>query len=280
MMSHWFIWNEKNSFADFGLWVRELPKHVRAKERYREIKIPGRAGSLILTEGEDIYDPYATELKVSCKNTIDIDKAVSWLRGTGELVLSTDLSKVIHARIANEVIFERDEKNKLFIGVVPLYCQPFKTRRNPSQDAVTITSSGTMYNPGDVASKPIIRTNATGNVTITISGQSMAFSHLPGHVVIDCDAQLIIAQAQAYDSTKYYYVNDYAIANNNLYRFTSEGIGSTTTWEQVDDWDGNLYNYIWQGAFTGEYFKIPKGNNTVTVSNGGTITIEPQWRWV
>lgn len=202
MLTHWFIWNGKNSFADFGLWVRELPKRTRAKERYSEVKIPGRSGTLIQTEGEDVYDPYATELKVSCKNTIDIDRAVNWLRGPGELVLSTDPGKVIHARIVNEVIFERDEKNKLLIGVIPLYCQPFKTRHHPSEDAVTITAGGTMYNPGDVASRPTVSITGTGaDVTVTIAGNSMVFNDLNGTIEVDCDASMVTQNGSLWAGT-------------------------------------------------------------------------------
>lgn len=197
MMTPWFIWKGKNSFADFGLWVRKLPKRTRAKERHEQIVIPGRAGSLIMTEGEDVYDAYSGEMIVSCKNTINLDRVKEWLRGSGELILSDDLSKAYTARIVNEVPFDREEKDKLFVGTIPFLFQPFRKGRYPERDERVILSgtSGTLFNPGDVASRPIVRIIGSGDNQITIAGQTMAFENLPGPpsypVEVDCDAQIV-----------------------------------------------------------------------------------------
>lgn len=195
MNSYWFIWKGKNSLGDFGLWVRKLPKRTRAAERYKSIEIPGRPGSLILTEGEDIYDAYSDEMVVSCKDNINTDKIIEWLSGSSDLILSDDINKARPARIVGAVKFDREIKDHLFVGTIPFLFQPFRKNRYPGQDSVTLSASGTIYNPGDVASRPVVSIVASGDKSITIGGMTMEFSDLSGTaskpVIVDCDAGII-----------------------------------------------------------------------------------------
>lgn len=202
MKTHWFIWKGKNSFSDFGLWIRKLPKRTRPKERYQEIEIPGRAGSLILTEGEDVYAAYSDEMTVSCKNNINLDRVTEWLRGQGELILSTDITKAYTVRIANAVVFDREEKDKLFTGTIPLLFQPFRHSVYPERDTVILTgSAGTITNPGDIASRPIVSITGSGNNTVTIGERAVSFTGISGTIKVDCGAQIITAGNQIWDGT-------------------------------------------------------------------------------
>lgn len=276
-MMPWFIWKGKNSLADFGLWIGSLPKRKRAEERSEQIEIPGRAGVVTMLEGEDVYNAYSDEMTVVARNTLHIDKIVEWLRGSGDLILCTDTEKARPVSILGEVSFQRDG-NDLQTAVIPLLCQPFRKQKNP--ETITVTgASATIYNPGDVASKPKVRIQKTGAAKIVIGGTSMEFTHLPGDITIDCDACIITTKAKAYNANAYYYVGDYANYNGYLYMFTSEGVGSETTWVQVGTADNN-YIYIWQGAWSGEYLRIPVGAATVTTTGSPTVTVEPEWRWL
>ena len=191
-MMPWFIWKGKNSLGDFGLWIGKLPKRIRPEERHEEIEIPGRAGSLLMLEGDDVYSSYTTEMTVIARNSINVDRIAEWLRGSSELVLSTDINKCRKARIVGEVAFERIG-NDLQQAVIPFLFQPFRRSRLPvTTDRVTITgSSASIINPGDVASKPIVRITGSGSNTITIAGNAMSFTDLSGTVVVDCGAQMI-----------------------------------------------------------------------------------------
>ncbi len=283
MNTYWFIWEGKNSLADYGLWVRKLPKRTRPKERHEEVVIPGRAGSLILTEGEEVYESYSDEMTVSCKNTVNTDRILEWLRGSGELILSDDLGKARTARIVGEVSFDRDDKNKLLIGTVPLLFQPFKKAADESIYRTTITATSTIYNPGDVKGKPKLTLTGTGALTIACGGTQMAFAHRPDGLVVDCDAQIMVATAQAYGPTAYYYRGDYMkIVESGvsvLYRITVEGVGSAAEWERVGVAPA-VFEYLWPGEWSGEYLRIPTGSQTITVTGTAGITIDPQWRWL
>jgi len=189
-MNPWFIWKGKNSLADFGLWINKLPRRVRAEERHEEIEIPGRAGSLLMLEGDDVYSSYTAEMTVIARNTINVDRVVEWLRGSSDLVLSTDIDKARPARIVGEVAFER-VGNNLQQATIPFVCQPFRKRRDQLQDRLTFTENGTIRNPGDVASKPKVSITRSGNINVTIGGSTMSFTGVTGTIVVDCEAEIV-----------------------------------------------------------------------------------------
>lgn len=201
-MMPWFVWKGLNSLNDFGLWIEKLPKRVRPEERHEEIEIPGRAGSLLMLEGEDIYSSYTAEMTVIARNTISIDKAIEWLRGSSDLVLFNDVDKARPGRIVGEVAFERIS-NDLMQAVIPFLFQPFRKRRfSDSSDHIVLTgSTGQITNLGDVASKPIVSITGSGNNTITIAGESMSFSNLSGTVVVDCGSQIITKNNEIWTNT-------------------------------------------------------------------------------
>lgn len=241
-MMPWFIWNGKNSYGDFHLWISRLPKITRAKERYDSVDIPGRAGSLILLQGEDVYESYLREITVVTTNSNPkLQEVLNWLRGEGELIVVTEPERVYHGRIAAEVAFERIG-NDLVQAKVAILVDPFKKRRHPESDKISITAtdlqnnSGTVQvtvrNVGNVASKPQVSVTGSGSdVTVTIAGQAMTFSTLSGTIKVDCDAGII----------------------------TKNGS-------------------IWAGTFTGDFWRIPVGSSTLTTSV--PITVDPEWRWV
>ena len=190
-MMPWFIWKGQNSLSDFGLWISKLPNRTRAEERHEEIEIPGRAGSLIMLEGEDVYSPYPSEMTLTARNSLDMNGILEWLRGSGQLALSTDISKCWDARITNKIDFAR-VGNNLQQGVISFLFQPFRKSTYPIQDKLTITgASASEINPGDVASKPKVKISGTGSNTITIDGKAMSFTGISGSIIVDCDAQII-----------------------------------------------------------------------------------------
>jgi len=191
-MMPWFVWKGQNSLSDYGLWIKSLPKRVKAEERNDEVIIPGRAGSVILLEGDDIFNSYSDEMVVIARDDISIDPVVEWLRGSGDMVISTDIEKAREVRIVGEVKFAR-VNNCWMEATIPMVCQPFRKAVYESGESVTVTgSSGTMANPGDVASKPLVTIAGGGNNTITIAGQAMTFTGVSTDtIVVDCDAQII-----------------------------------------------------------------------------------------
>ena len=195
-MNPWFIWKNKNSLRDYGLWINRLPARVRAEERHEEIEIPGRSGSLIMLEGDDVYSSYSAEMTVTARNSLPIDKILNWLRGTSDIVISTEPEKARTARIAGEVKFDR-VGNHLMVATIPFIFQPFKHSVFEQNDRVVITGSeGKIVNPGDVSSRPVVSITGDGSNTISIAGSAMTFANLTGTVVVDCDAQIVTSNGE------------------------------------------------------------------------------------
>lgn len=231
-MQPWFIWNGKNSLADFGIWINKLPPITRGKERTVTIQIPGRPGDLTITEGENVFDSIARKCTILARNDMNLQPILQWLRGSGELTTSNEPDKVYFARIAAEVSFSRIS-NDLCQAQVIFDCQPFKGHLNPQMDAFTASNNQSIYNPGDVPSLPLCHITGTGaDCTATLGGKTMTFNSLSGTIDVDCDARII----------------------------TQNGL-------------------LWDGTFSGEFWQIPTGSGNITIS-GGTMEIEPRWRWL
>ena len=190
-MMPWFIWKGKNSLSDFGLWISKLPARTRAEERHDEIEIPGRSGSLIMLEGDDVYSAFQMEMTVTARNTLQIDKIIEWLRGSGEFSLFNDTSKCWDARITNKVEFKR-VGNNLQQAIISLLVQPFRHARFPIENKITETGlSGSAINFGDVASRPKVKITGSGNNTVTIGGKAMTFTSISSWILVDCDAEIV-----------------------------------------------------------------------------------------
>ena len=276
-MRPWFVWKNQNT-ESLGLWIAKLPKITRAPERYDTVEIPGKAGTLIMREGDDVFESYLKECTVqTLRNNPKLQEIMDWLSGDGEVTFSNEMNKVYKASILSDVSFDK-VSNDIIQAKIPFFVEPFKKKVHREQDRITVTETGTIANPGNVASLPMIRVQKTGAAIIAIGDRSMSFEHLPGDVTIDCEAQIITTKAKAYDSTAYYYIGDYANSNGYRYRFTSEGIGSGTTWEQ-DGAASDDFVYAWPGKWTGEMLQIPKGTSAVTLTGSPTLTIDPEWRW-
>ena len=229
-MFPWFDFNGIDSRSFTGLWITKLPGIARPQERVKQEKIPGRAGDVTITEGDDVYESYLRECVVTVSKDVDFDGLTDWLKGAGEVVFSNEPNRRYKARIVNGITFDRIS-NDLRQATIPFYCEPYKMQE-PKEDDITLTADGTVYNPGNMVSRPIIEITGTGAGSVTIGNYTMAFENLPGVLVVDCDAEIIT----------------------------------------VSDGD-------WDGKWTGDYFRLAPGSNTVDLDNC-TIVITPNWRWV
>lgn len=191
-MQPWFIWKGLNSYTE-KLWVTKLPSIIRAPERNEEIVIPGRAGSLIMLEGEDVHDPYMKECVVQLHNARNIEPLLDWLCGSGDVVFSNEPEKAYEATITDKVEFQR-VGNVLLQATIPFFVKPYKKNRY-GDDTITITTSGTIHNLGNVASKPIV--TVTGGTTVAIDGNEMTFGG-SGTLVVDCENHIVTQNGELF----------------------------------------------------------------------------------
>ena len=217
-MKYSFTWKGVSSTTK-GIRLQEMPQIIRPEERIEHVTIPGRAGEVTLTEGDDIYNSYIQSIPLIVDSAADVAAAESWLRGSGYLTLSCQSNRKQMARVINSVEFKKHSKNSAWWeATVQFYCEPLKESTSSSTVEVT-TSGATVSNPGDVVSRPLITVTGSGNVTITIGGKTISITGLVSGWKIDSDLQWVLDGTTPKQGV---YTGDFPVFNpgNNTVAFT------------------------------------------------------------
>lgn len=184
----WFKYSGEDS-RDYGIFLRNPPAMQKAARRVEFVDVPGRDGTLTIYDGgrEDVE----TELECYLANLDGMDAALKWLEGAGDLIISSDATRLYRATFA-----EREELHRIVRGMsahefdVPVRLGPYRYRvlESAAADDWTRTTSGeTITNPGTAASRPKITIAGSGNVTLTIGTQQMDFEGLTDGIVVDSE---------------------------------------------------------------------------------------------
>ena len=196
MAQSFFIWNGIDCRSK-GVIMRGPAPIVRAEERVKHVEIPGRAGDLTETEGADIFNSYIQTITISVRDKMNVRNIYRWLRGSGFVTFSGEPDRKQAARVIGAITLNRVSRNiDHWAGEVQFYCQPFKQLLK--EDTVTVISSGTVRNNGDVASRPKITVNATGagqDIKFSVNGKQFEID-MTGMAdtgcVIDCAAEEVL----------------------------------------------------------------------------------------
>ena len=183
---YWFKWNGTRS-DEMNIIINEAPKIIKPEERIQHVTIPGRAGDLTITEGDDIWESYIQALGIAIYGKANVRTVENWLKGAGVLTLSSQPGLQQDARIVGAVTLEKHSRNlDWWEGDVQFYCQPIKT--DPEEVDVEVTSSGTtVNNPGDMTAYPLIRVIGSGAVTISSGGNVLSIPDCTSGWVVDCE---------------------------------------------------------------------------------------------
>lgn len=246
-MEQYFVWNGVDS-REMGLLVETAPPIVLPAERVEQLIVPGRAGHLLRTQGEAVYDSYLKTLTVANRRTGDAREIGAWLRGAGTLLLSTEPGFAYNARVVKEAQLERWHQH-IYRGTVSFLCQPLK-RQDPQEPDITAAietnaASGTVtgYNPGDVTAKPLF--TITGSGTISLTGET-------GLIVIEIPE---LATGCRVDTASEH-VTTLDMSENLGEHVTFQGDGIRSLWIPR-----GAFSVEWSGAIT-------------------ALTLTPRWRWL
>lgn len=228
-MIGWFIWNGVDSRTK-ALWVTQIAPIIKPEERVKSVEIPGRAGSVTVTEGDNIYKAYVKSIIITVSEDADMVGLAEWLRGAGEVVFSNEPDRRYFARIIAQMSFDRIS-NSLKQATVQFYVQPYKGQY-PSEGTFALTTPIT--NPGNIPALPLLQITGTGTIMVTIGGASMAFTDVPGNLTVDCDAEIITNdQGQVWQGT---WVGDFIKIppGENIASFTEgAAVSITPRWRWV-----------------------------------------------
>ena len=193
MGQSFFIWKNADC-RSMGIWIPAPPQIVRGEERVSHVTIPGRAGELTLTEGENIFQSYIQTVTIQMRGAYRIREVMNWLKGEGYVTFGGEPDRRQKARVIGAVSMNRHSKNTdWWTGEVQFYCEPLKELLNPT--TTEITSSGSaVVNAGDVKSRPKITATASGtSMTITKGGKTLTITGLTSssQYIIDCEAGMV-----------------------------------------------------------------------------------------
>ncbi len=169
--------------TDIGVIVEKLIPVPSPQLKSTAFEIPGKDGDF--ETSDDSYKPisYAVPLGISEKTAAA--EIATWLRGSGELVLSSISNFKYYARVAN-IEYEWVSR-RLRRAVANFILQPFKYERNPKP--ITLTASKTIYHPGTRFSLPTIKVYGAG--TVTVGGYELTVAAAAGEnfVIINSEIQ-------------------------------------------------------------------------------------------
>ena len=203
MGQSFFIWKNADC-RSMGIWIPAPPQIVRGEERVSHVTIPGRAGELTLTEGENIFQSYIQTVTIQMSGAYRIREVMNWLKGEGYVTFGGEPDRRQKARVIGAVSMNRHSKNTdYWTGEVQFYCEPMKELLNPTTTEIT-SSGSTVVNAGDVKSRPKITATASGtSMTITKGGKTLTITGLTSSnkYIIDCEAGMVTNEAGTVNMT-------------------------------------------------------------------------------
>lgn len=207
-MRDWFSWNGVRC-TEHGMVVLNQPKIVRPLERTSTVIIPGRGGSLTLSEGQDIYDDITLACDCCMRDPFSpgssehesrIAQISGWLKGRGKVAFAVRTNGWYEGRVSNQIGFEKILRGNPHVSFqVQFRCSPYFYLTSGLKPVV-MSNSAWLWNAGNVSSLPLITVRGTGDARITVVGDRILSVYLsdlgsvPG-IVLDSDAKLAYSAA-------------------------------------------------------------------------------------
>ncbi|MBW8382210.1 MAG: hypothetical protein K0M69_06795, partial [Youngiibacter sp.] len=103
-MGAYFIFKDVNS-REYSIVVNTLPPVQSAKVDGEFLKVPGRDGFLFQEYGS--LSPIEKELEITLKDVSQLCSIKAWLRGSGNLILSSEPDVFYKARLNGQIDFKK-----------------------------------------------------------------------------------------------------------------------------------------------------------------------------
>ena len=188
MMADWFAWNGVKC-TDYGIHVLTHPAISRPKERVTTQVVPGRCGTLTITEGDCIYDEFIASCECIAPNPASIPAFSAWLHGPGVVMFGNRPTGFYYARVNNQIDFETVVRGRLQRKfTVNFRCQPFLYLLGV--EIIVLTSFGQIVNQGTVFAEPVITVEGTGDIDLTIGDVMLGIAGLASSITIDVPQRL------------------------------------------------------------------------------------------
>ena len=197
----YFIINGKSSNSIRGLIVSELAPIKKAQVRTLIETVDGRDGDIVTPLG---YAAYDKPVKIGLSVNYDIDEIIDYLNSEGTIIFSNEPDKYYRFSVYNEIDFERLIRFKT--ASVVFHVQPYKFSTLEKELSFEISESPesiSIYNAGNVYSRPIFYISAEGIVSVSLNGSEIL------EIDFGEDEQTIKIDSEAMNA----YYSDNALAN-------------------------------------------------------------------
>lgn len=168
-----------------NLYLENYPSIPIANEEYEEQPVEGRSGHLIINKGTypDKKIPFTFTI-LSPQIEIDFERVYEWLTEIEDNRLIFGRNDRCYK--VKKVIFGNIQKEFRTIGEfdVTFLCEPFT--QDLEKTVHEITSSGFKINyTGNAPGDTLIKVYGTGNIQLTINGETMQINNVNNYVEID-----------------------------------------------------------------------------------------------
>ena len=183
-MNDWFEWKGQRC-TEYGIHVLTLPDLTFPAPRVTFTDVPGRSGSLVTPEGEDVYDDMILSAECMVSELSRLNEIAAYLKGGGHVTFANRPGGFYEAWIVNQIPFAkilRGHPHRRFS--VNFRCKPFWYMANV-QDII-LTESGTIiYNPGSVFSEPAITIHGNGTIVLMIGLRTVTLERVNDSMTVD-----------------------------------------------------------------------------------------------
>ena len=170
-----------------NLYLENYPSIPIANEEYEEIQVEGRSGSLIINKGTypDKKIPFTFTI-LSPQLEIDFERVYEWLTEIEDNRLIFGRNDRCYK--VKKVVFGDIQKEFRTIGQfdITFLCEPFT--QDLERTVLELTSSGFKINyTGNAPGDTLIKIYGTGNIQLTINGETIQINNVNNYVEIDSD---------------------------------------------------------------------------------------------
>ena len=223
MTPHWFIYKGLNS-QDMGVQVVAYPPIVRPERRLKMVTVPGRSGTLTISEGDFVYNAYTRKMTVAFRISQDPERVLEWLSGSGILVCGNEPDFGYVTTMMAPFSASRLQRD-IYQGELQLYTQPFK-QLYPEPTIQTQEASYTLRNGGAVPSLPWLSTSGLANRYVALGGTIITVAN-DRTVIIDSEAETILYEDGTDASASVGMTNGFPIIPKGVSTL-SQGSGAST----------------------------------------------------
>lgn len=193
-MNDWFEWNGVKC-TTYGIHVSEHPPLTIPKERVTHVTVPGRPGTVTITEGADVYEDMALTVKCWMPDPSVFPAVAAWLKGRGTLTFANRQGGYYYARLSEEAPFNRIMRGNAHVSFeLTFLCSPPFWYADDVDDETYTPDQQTgiigaiLEGEGTVYSEPLLALTGYGSIDLSINDVTVRLDGLDGTIYLDCAA--------------------------------------------------------------------------------------------